>query len=148
MTILFPRTADVQILGRNYKYDPDRNFLVQIFRDNNSKKRAHFFKNLLIRYLWKLFVENDKAQLIDYMKSIRSDTETGELRFIRFMQEFKSLEEQLGFELLPDEFKDLNKLTIFTQEEQNQYKLKNCSDRSSKRFGRRKKQNDAIFVTL
>ena len=88
--------------------------MVQIFRDNNSKKRAHFFKNLLIRYLWKLFVENDKAQLIDYMKSIRSDTETGELRFIRFMQEFKSLEEQLGFELLPDEFKDLNKLTIFT----------------------------------
>ena len=50
MTILFPRTSDIPIRG--CRCDTDRKFLVDIFRDNNSKKRAYFFGKLLVRHLW------------------------------------------------------------------------------------------------
>ena len=50
MTILFPRTSDIPIRG--CRCDSDRKFLVDIFRDNNSKKRGYFFGKLLVRYLW------------------------------------------------------------------------------------------------
>ena len=73
------------------------------------------------------------------MRSIRSDQQTGELRLIRFLEEFASIEEELKVELLPRQVRDLARLTKFTQEEHNEYKLKHCYDKNNKRFGSKKR---------
>ena len=68
---------------------------VEIFRENNVKKRRAFFSEPIIKYLWKLFAESKPDAIIHHLRRIRSYPFEGEQRYRALLDDMRSLEQTL-----------------------------------------------------
>ena len=100
LAIIFPCSVK-RILPRNNR--AERIFFVRVFKENNSHLRQKLFSDPLVKYLWsRIFIEESAETSITYLKSIKSQTEQGTLKFERFHKDMKELEIICNFKMLPD----------------------------------------------
>ena len=92
--------------------------LCLIFKENNAALRMEFFRDPLIRFLWKdFFIKNHENILINHLRRIRSHEEIGQTKYERFVKDLKINQTRHKITLLPNSVKSTMNVSIFTEEE-------------------------------
>ena len=85
----------------------DRALMVQVFRENHCKMRIRFFQEPMVKYLWEnVFVVEYGHEITQYMRFVRSQSDQGDFKYFRLMQELLTIETTHNVKLLPDSCKD------------------------------------------
>ena len=83
LVILFPCIAKRPAYSAKKKHP-----LFQIFKENNAALRMEFFRDPLIKFLWKdLFIKKYEDILVNHLRRIRSHVEIGQTRYERFVKD-------------------------------------------------------------
>ena len=123
MLIIFPTIAKKRRNSRQFCeelevfYEDIRLQCLEIFKENNVKKRRAFFSEPLIKYLWKLFVESKPDAIIHHLRRTRSYPFEGEQRYRALLADMRSLEQTLKVVILPKQAKDDAAISLFNLQE-------------------------------
>ena len=124
MTILlFPncikkkKTSKLYLSELEHFFPEVKHCCYEIFLENNVKKRRAFFKEPLIRYLWKMFTELKPDVIIHHLRRTRSNPYDGEARYKAILEDIIISELHCNFKILPEQARQDSAITLFTPDE-------------------------------
>ena len=65
-----------------------------IFQQNTVRRRSAFFKDPLMAYLWKVFIDFKPMAIDDYFQTLNNHPDDGDARYNVLVSDLKSLEQQ------------------------------------------------------
>ena len=129
VTILFPCTVK-KVVPSEYKNE--RIFLVKAFGENSAKIRQKFFSEPLVKYLWiNHFMKESPGTVLSYLRSMRSK-EHGEHKLKKFLQNLEWMETACNYKIFPESFTSEDSIMRFSQEEKEEYLIKNNAEANTK----------------
>ena len=123
LTILFPQSVKKVLPGT---HSAERQFLVLIFRENNSSSRKRYFADPLIKYLWThVFIKEAPDVCATYLRLVKSQPEHGTAKLDKFMRDLFGLETTCNFTILPDIARSIADIEVFSRQDECDYLVRN-----------------------
>ena len=91
-----------------------RSLFFALFKEHNAVMRYKFFLQPLIRFLWKLFIEESPKTLFEYFEWIqnREDKISGMLKLEAIFEEISKIERRTKYKILPDGVGDIIEIGV------------------------------------
>ena len=122
LTIIFPCTLKRLQPEKNRD---ERHRLIDIFTENNLRRRQDFFDDPMIRFLWNnVFIKNNADLVMTQIKSLKGEQDQYTIKVERFIQSIQQLEEHHQIKFLPDGV-NAGEIKQFVPEEEYKFLLEN-----------------------